>query len=232
MKILCSALASLLLAASVFAHSGKVLETMNSGGYTYVKLQTSDGPVWLAGPESKVKKGDTISTDQGNLMSNFNARSLNRTFDKIWFVSSINGPGAAMKGNDPHAGIPGFAAGNGPKNKASSSSLKPKAGSIAKASQTVADVYAKKAALKGKMVEVRGVVTKYSGGIMGKNWLHIMDGSGAAGSDDLSVTTKAEVKVGDRVLIKGKLNTAVDVGSGYFYDVLVEDATVKVERSK
>lgn len=232
MKFLCSVLTSLLLAGSLFAHSGKVLETMNSGGYTYVKLQAEGGPIWLAGPESKVKKGDTISTDQGNLMTAFNARSLNRTFDKIWFVSSITGPGAVMKGNDPHAGIPGFVAGKETKNKPSPSSKKPKAGSITKAGYTIADVYAKKNTLKGKMVEVRGVVTKYSGGIMGKNWLHIMDGSGAVGSDDLSVTTKAEVKIGDRVVIKGKLNTAVDVGSGYFYDVLIEDATVKVEASK
>ncbi|MCA9784527.1 MAG: hypothetical protein KDC10_11465 [Calditrichaeota bacterium] len=241
MRITLGLIATLLLAGSALAeHSGKVLETMNSGGYTYVKLDAADGPLWLAGPESKVSKGQTITTDQGSLMTDFTARSLNRTFEKIWFVSSISGGGGAVKSADPHAGIPGFGENKGamggmgamsgsPKNTPAAQSAKPKAGSIAKAGVTIADLYAKKDSYKGKTVEVRGVVTKYSGGIMGKNWLHIMDGSGAEGADDLSITTQTEVHVGDQVVVKGTLNTAVDVGAGYFYDLLVENASVTVE---
>jgi hypothetical protein len=66
-------------------------------------------------------------------------------------------------------------------------------------------------------------------GIMGKNWLHVKDGSGTPGSDDLVVTTQIEAKIGDTVLVNGTLVTDKDFGSGYRYDVIVEDAEVTVE---
>ena len=90
----------------------------------------------------------------------------------------------------------------------------------------MADIYARKSALAGKPVKVRGKVVKLSAGIMGKNWLHIQDGSGQAGSNDLTVTTSAEAKLGDTVLISGKLTVAKDFGHGYKYDVIVEDAQI------
>jgi hypothetical protein len=78
-------------------------------------------------------------------------------------------------------------------------------------------------------VKVRGKVVKYNSGIMGKNWLHIQDGSGAAGSNDLTVTTSANTKVGDTVLVAGVLSANKDFGSGYKYALIVQDAKVTVE---
>ena len=100
---------------------------------------------------------------------------------------------------------------------------------IAKADQTVAEIYAKKADLSGKPVKVRGKVVKFSPDIMGKNWLHIQDGSGQVGGNDLTVTTMATAKPGDTVVISGKLTVAKDFGYGYKYDVIVEDAQVTKE---
>jgi predicted small lipoprotein YifL len=75
---------------------------------------------------------------------------------------------------------------------------------IAKAEggQTVAEVYAGKDALAGKPVTVRGKVVKLNTGIMGRNWLHVRDGSGTEGTNDLTVTTQSTPlpKVGDTVL--------------------------------
>jgi sporulation protein YlmC with PRC-barrel domain len=64
---------------------------------------------------------------------------------------------------------------------------------------------------------------------MGKNWLHIQDGSGQAGSNDLTVNTNSVAKVGDTVIISGKLTVAKDFGYGYQYDVIVEDAKITKE---
>jgi hypothetical protein len=57
--------------------------------------------------------------------------------------------------------------------------------------RTVAEVVAGKATLKGKPVLVHGQVVKVSSGILGKNWLHLQDGSGtaSAGTNDILVTT-------------------------------------------
>ncbi|HQR24494.1 MAG TPA: hypothetical protein PK163_06880 [Steroidobacteraceae bacterium] len=104
---------------------------------------------------------------------------------------------------------------------------------IAKAEggQTVAEVYAGKDALAGKSVTVRGKVVKLNTGIMGSNWLHVRDGSGAEGTNDLTVTTKSTTmpKVGDVVVVTGTVVLDKDFGMGYQYPVIVEDAEVKVQ---
>ena len=92
--------------------------------------------------------------------------------------------------------------------------------------RTVAEVTAEMAGLKGKSVAVRGKVVKFTPGVMGKNWIHLRDGSGSAtdGSNDILVTTLDETTVGDVVLVKGVVQTDRDFGSGYSYKVLIEEA--------
>lgn len=94
--------------------------------------------------------------------------------------------------------------------------------------RTVAEIVAKSGELKDKPVVVRGKVVKFTGGVMGKNWLHLRDGSGSAADNthDIVVTTKDETKVGEVVLVKGVVHTNIDIGSGYSYKVLVEEATL------
>jgi len=95
--------------------------------------------------------------------------------------------------------------------------------------RTVAEVNTNSSDLKDKPVVVRGKVVKYNGGIMGKNWVHLRDGSGAAGdgSNDLLVTTAEQAKVGDIVIAEGLVRTDKNFGSGYAYKVLIEDAKLK-----
>jgi hypothetical protein len=64
---------------------------------------------------------------------------------------------------------------------------------------------------------------------MGKNWLHLQDGSGSEGTNDLTVTTTATAEVGDLVLVNGKVSVDRDFGYGYTYEVLLEDAEITVE---
>ena len=104
---------------------------------------------------------------------------------------------------------------------------------IAKADggKTVAEIYAGKDALAGTKVTVRGKVVKSNSGIMGRDWLHVRDGSGADGTSDLTVTTNSTPlpKVGDTVLVTGTVVLNKDFGMGYQYPVMLESAEVKVE---
>jgi hypothetical protein len=95
--------------------------------------------------------------------------------------------------------------------------------------QTVQEVYQEKDKLNGKRVTLRGKVVKYNEAIMGKNWLHLRDGTGKDPTDDLTVTTQAKAKVGDTVLVEGTVTLDKDLGAGYKYDVIIEDAKVKIE---
>lgn len=100
----------------------------------------------------------------------------------------------------------------------------------AEGGKTVAELFAEKDQLAGQPVVIRGKVVKSNPGIMGKNWLHVRDGSGTEGTNDITVTTAADVaKVGDTVLVKGPVTLNKDFGMGYQYDVIIEDAEVTVE---
>ena len=94
---------------------------------------------------------------------------------------------------------------------------------------TVSETYEKAGKLDKKTVVVRGKVVKVSRGIMGKNWVHLRDGSGDSrkGTNNLVVTTQGDPKVGDVVTAKGTLYKDKDFGAGYKYQVIVEEATVK-----
>ena len=95
--------------------------------------------------------------------------------------------------------------------------------------KTVAEVVSGKSGLAGKTVTIRGKVVKASHGILGKNWIHLQDGSGsaAAATHDIVVTTTDNPAVGEVVSANGIVRTDVDIGSGYKYAVLVEGAKIR-----
>jgi hypothetical protein len=103
---------------------------------------------------------------------------------------------------------------------------------IAKASgangYTVADVFGKAASLNGKKVKIKAQVVKFSPEIMGKNWLHLQDGTGdpLKNTHDLVVTTTGKAEKGDIVTVEGVLAADKDFGAGYKYAVIVEDVTI------
>lgn len=206
---------------------GKVVETMNSGGYTYVALQQGGKKVWSAGPQVAVKVGDMVSMPTGMAMKNYHSKTLDRTFETVYFVQSISVAGSEPAAAPTSGAAPTDVAGGMARSKAAPVEIK----GIAKAEggKTVAEIYAAKADLNGKQITVRGKVVKYNGGIMGKNWMHIQDGSGAGATGDVTVTTQDKAAVGDTVLVKGKVATNRDFGSGYSYDLMLEEAKVTVE---
>jgi hypothetical protein len=94
----------------------------------------------------------------------------------------------------------------------------------------VSELYKGKATLDKQKVTVRGKVVKVSVGIMNRNWIHLQDGSGTPGNqdNDLTVTTDQGLPaVGKVVTVTGTLAKDKDFGSGYFYPVIVEEATIK-----
>lgn len=202
--------------------SGKVVETMNAGGYTYLRIEKKGKKIWAAVPEMKAAVGQKISLAPGEEMNNFTSKTLNRTFDRIIFSP---GPVAAAGAKETTVGkaSPG-----------SQGAIVEPAGKIAvdKAdgpdAYTIAELYAQKAKLHKKTVVVRGKVVKASSGIMGKNWVHLQDGTGdpAKGTHDLVVTSQDIPNTGDVVTLKGTLYEDKDFGAGYKYAVIVEEASV------
>jgi hypothetical protein len=130
--------------------------------------------------------------------------------------------------DDPHAGLAPGATGADPHAHASESDvaverLERAAGPNGR---TVAEVLAQRVKLAGKPVRIHATVVKSTPGVLGKTWLHLRDGSGAEGTSDVTVTTDARPAVGDTVLLEGTVALDRDVGSGYRFPTLVENAQI------
>ena len=206
---------------------GRVLETMNSGGYTYVRVDSGQGEIWAATPEFSVQSGDEVVVPPGMPMRDFQSNTLKRTFDLIYFVGSIDVKGRAPAGMNPAKRPQGHPS---PVPGGQQPAIKVSGIERAEGGKTVSEIYEGKEALDGREVLVRGQVVKFNSNVMGKNWLHLGDGTGTDTTNDLTVTTEASAGVGDVVLVKGVLALDKDFGFGYKYDILVENATVEVEQ--
>ncbi len=223
------------------APAGEILETMDSGGYSYVHLDMGTEKVWIAGPATPdLKVGERVAFDGAMEMRDFHAKSLDRTFESILFVGQIAKEGeiaAAGTGGGMHGGAGGMGGMGGM--GGSSSADEPISGTktllenakvegVAKAAggHTVAEIYAQAADLGGKEILLSARVVKFSPNIMGTNWMHVQDGSGDDATSDLTVTSDGHAQVGDLVLVMGKLSVDKDFGAGYKYHVIIEGATV------
>lgn len=183
--------------ARAATHTGTVVETVTGGGYTYMKINDDGGDLWIAGPTSAVAKGETVSFSEQVWMVNFTSKALGRTFPKILFVSGVQAaPSAASAA---------------PASSASAADVR-----------TIGEIISKKDELKGRAVSVRGNVVKVSENIMGRTWVHIEDGSGER---LIFRSINGTAEVGSVVTATGRLETDSDFGFGYFYPVIVEDAT-------
>ena len=212
--------------ASAPGKSGKVLETMDAAGYTYVQVDTGSQTFWAAAPQFAVKVGDDVVVPEGMPMPDYHSKTLDRNFDMVYFVPSVLVGGAENLTGDMPADHPPM---NGSKTAIVATEVDLSGITAAEGGQTVADVFAKKAELAGKPVTVRGKVVKFTPEIMGKNWIHLQDGTGSAGTNDLTVTTSATAQMGDTVTVSGALVIDKDFGYGYAYDVIIEDAKITVE---
>ncbi len=227
------------------AIKGKVLESMDAAGYTYMQIEAAQGKVWVAIPQSKIEVGQEVAANPGMTMSQFEAKTLGRTFDVIVFSSGLANAGNAAAGKataaDPHkgmnmegammGGVPSaMTAGSG----GSSTAIVPAAEvKVEKATgdnaQTVEECFANGEKLNEKKVQVKGKVMKISKMIMGKNWVHLQDGTGnpMKNTHDLVVTTQDAPEQDSVVVIEGVLHANKDFGAGYKYDVIIEDAVIK-----
>jgi hypothetical protein len=214
--------------AGTGAIAGKVIETMNTSDYTYLQVDTGATKVWAAAPRFAVKVGDSVSIDSGMPMEKYHSKTLDRDFEVVYFTDRVAVKGAQSLAHNQTPELPK----NHPPIPGLSTKAKVDLSGIQKAEggKTVGEIFATKTKLAGKEVKVRGKVTKFNAQIMGKNWLHIKDGTGAEGTNDLLVTTDTEVKVGDLVLVSGVVGLDKDFGANYKYAVMLENAKVTVER--
>ncbi len=197
--------------AELVAVKGEVLEVVNVANYTYLRLKTVHGESWVAVDKAVVAKGSKVTIEKAMVMHDFKSPSLKKTFKTIYFGSLAGARGERKAKSTPAAPEEAIHV----------------AKAVGENARTVEEIMTKGAELKDKPVLVRGKVVKYNQQIMGKNWVHLRDGTGTGDNNDVLVTTADQAKVGDIVTAKGIVRTDKDFGAGYSYKVLIENATLQ-----
>lgn len=197
------------------SHQVTVKEVLNANAYTYLLVTEGEKEFWIAVPKSDVKVGKTYTYEGGMEMKKFESKDLKRTFESVFFVEGLI---------DPEASVVTETAID-PKNMIPDTELS-KGITLAKGAISLHDLFSGRDKLAGKTVILTGKVVKFMPEIMNKNWIHLQDGTSFNGFNDITITTLEKVKVDEIVTLKGKVVLNKDLGSGYKYDVLIEDAVV------
>ncbi|MBW2568432.1 MAG: nucleotide-binding protein [Deltaproteobacteria bacterium] len=224
---------------------GTIIEFQDVKDYTYLHLKDSTGDIWAAIPKTPVETEKKIELSNIIVMKNFQSKTLDKTFDIILFAvpSTKNQAIKAQAGTMPSgkmppgmmpAGMPGSMPQGSTPNGMGDSQPKVVFKDIkiikatGKDAYNIEEVYSKKKELSKKTVTVRAKVVKFLPGVMGKNWIHIQDGTGSseAKTHDITVSTLDTTEVGDEVIVHGTLEIDKNFGSMHSFVVIIEDASL------
>ena len=216
---------------------GKILEIKPAMGYKYLRVNEEGKEVWIAIAKAPVTVGDKIGYDKATAMPNFKSKTLNQTFKEIFFVSDLYLPNKVQKPKsmkemldlspkkqDPHANMEKWMS---PTEKNDLTKA-----FVQKDTYTVEEIHMWRESLEGQNIAIEASVSKVSHEIMELDWVHLNDGTGNEEklTNDLVLTAKnTTIKAGDKVLAKGTVVVNKDFGFGYFYKVIIQDATFQVK---
>lgn len=196
-------------------HEGKVEEVIQASAYTYLKVSENGAESWIAVNRQEAAVGETYYYEPGLEMKNFHSKDLDRTFETVYFVQEISKEPISAKLENPHGKTMGKV------------TVTPKEGiSVAPAENglTIAKLYSSKSDYDGKKIKMKGQVVKVNEEVMGKNWIHIQDGTKDGENFDLTITTLDKAALDEVVTFEGTISLNKDFGYGYSYDLIMEDA--------
>ncbi len=96
--------------------------------------------------------------------------------------------------------------------------------------KTVEAIHAERGELNGQLVTIKGKIVKVNNGVMKRNFLHLQDGSGSEGTNDLTITSQQTANIDDEVIITGKVILDRDFGFGYIYPLIMEEAIISLAK--
>jgi len=201
------------------SHHVIIKELIQTSKYTYLFVTENDKEFWIAVRKLDAKIGDDVYYQQAFPMQNFKSKELNRVFESVLFVQD-NTSTPPTKGTAKTMGAKKMP----PKVDKKITGIKV---TLANGGINIAELFKNKAKYEGKKVKVSGQVVKVNNGIMGKNWIHIQDGTSYNDDYDLTLTTQNKANIGDIIIIEGIVYLKKKFGAGYSYDLIIEEAAIK-----
>ncbi len=200
-------------------HKVVIEEVLQAETYSYLSVKERSEKHWIAVVKDEYKVGDTYYYVEGLQMDKWESKDLGRTFEKVLLVNIISdSPIEQDNGEETDAEV---AKHHSNKTVVANDriNIEPIEGGV-----TLGELFTDKKKYGDKTVKVKGIVVKFNAEIMGKNWVHIQDGTKNDTEFDLTVTTTEQCNVGDTIVMEGKISLDKDFGSGYFYKLIMEDA--------
>ncbi len=204
-------------------HTVIAKKVMQSTKYVYVYVQEGEEEFWIATTKQEIKVGSSYFYRGGFLKTNFESKEHNKVFDKIYLVTKLVSSDHGASGtaavddmgsmNTNGSEVATMSTGSGPAKKIE-----------VKGSITIAELFANPKKYSGKNIQVSGECVKLNSNIMGRNWIHLNDGS--TKKHDVVITSDTPVPIGKTVTMVGMVVLDKDFGSGYRYDILLENGAV------
>ena len=199
-------------------HTVKVNEVLPTSKYVYLKVTEGAENFWIATANQEVSVGETYFYKGGLMKTNFESKEYNRVFEKVFLVSKIvpvNHSGQTLNTNQQKT--------------SNSDNQEQDHNHDTKVEHTegytkIADLVKKPSLFAGKEIKLIGKCVKLNPNIMGRNWIHLKDGTDD--NYDLVITSDTPIPEGHIVKLKGTVAVDLDFGAGYKYDILVENAQV------
>ncbi|MHB0969715.1 MAG: hypothetical protein ACYC7A_07420 [Thermoanaerobaculia bacterium] len=207
--------------------TGEVLEAKDAPGLTYIRIKTAGGDVWTAVNQTPVKVGSTVTVISSVKAEKFKSTALDRTFDAITFGSLEGAPGPKPGDQPAKPAVMPVAEPKVDLTKAPLSQV-----AVTKApgpdAKTISEIWHQRKELAGKRVSVRATVVKGMSGILGKNWIHVRDGSGDVkkGDHELIIVTSQDFAAGTVITASGTLSVDEEIGGGLEYPAILKDPKI------
>lgn len=198
------------------SHKVKVDEVLQTKKYSYLRVTEGTSNYWIAISKADVSVGETCVYTGGLKMHGFKSTELDRIFEELLLVSNISRAGdsgskslfESMAQDEPI------------ENPTASQKIVPVKGAI-----KIGELLANPKKYEGKEIIVTGRCTKINHQIMGRNWIHIEDGSGK--NKELTITSQDVLKPGEVGVFEGTVSLDKDFGAGYRYELILENAKLK-----
>jgi hypothetical protein len=182
--------------------------------YTYLLVKAKGPEYWIVVPSMEAQVGDKFKYQGGMLMEDFYSKDLDRTFEKVVFLEAL------FSEETTTAHVEELTPGSQTVIEKSTVSIDKVEGTV-----LIGDLFSDPSAYQGKVIQVRGEVTKFNPAIMNRNWAHIQDGTEFEGKFDLTFTSDESYEVGSVVTVEGVVALNLDFGYGYSYEILLEKTT-------
>lgn len=196
-------------AKELILHQGIVTQALHGGGYVYLEVDKKGQKIWVAYTDTPVEVGAEVRFIEDLVAENFQSQALNRFFERLIFTSSL----------EYRTQIPDS------KHLAFIREVVAQSPYQVKGTISVLEAVKNRQKYANKSVKIRAKVVKISPNILGRDWVHLQDGTGEGEVARIVFVGKAEgIEVGEVVSASGKASLDKDFGSGYVYPIVIEEA--------